>query len=105
MVESNVNEFDEPVNDKIEVDIQIDESNNPDINNPDINNDDDFFQSINGQLIHPNMQCKTADAIIMILSYFLKQSLTWVALEDLLDLFHNILGCCSIKNCLINIKK
>lgn len=54
--------------------------------------DDDFFRSINDQLIHPNLQCKTADAIVMILAYFLKHNLTWVALEDLLEIFHNILG-------------
>lgn len=28
----------------------------------------------------------------MILGYFLRHGLTWVALEDLLDLFHNVLG-------------
>lgn len=54
--------------------------------------EDDFFRSITDQIIHPNLQCKTADAIIMILGYFLRHDLTWVALEDLLDLFHNVLG-------------
>lgn len=76
-----------PVDDEVVDDVQIDESNNQEVNN-----DDNFFQSINGQIIHPNLQCKTTDAIIMILSYFLKHSLTWVALEELLELFHNILG-------------
>lgn len=53
---------------------------------------EDFFRVISDQLIHPNLECKTADAIIMILSFFLQHHLTWVALEDLLTLFHNILG-------------
>lgn len=54
--------------------------------------DDDFFNLISDQLIHPNLSCKTADAITMILAYFLSHHLTWVALEDLLVLFHNVLG-------------
>lgn len=54
--------------------------------------DDDYFNIISEQLIHPNLDCKTADAIAMILAYFLQHHLTWVALEDLLTLFHNILG-------------
>lgn len=53
---------------------------------------EDFFRVLSDQLIHPNLECKTADAIIMILSFFLQHHLTWVALEDLLTLFHNILG-------------
>lgn len=53
---------------------------------------DDFFREISDQLIHPNLQCKTADAITMVLAFFLEHHLAWVALEDLLKLFHNILG-------------
>lgn len=56
------------------------------------NPDDDYFNIISEQLIHPNLDCKTADAIAMILAYFLQHHLTWVALEDLLTLFHNIIG-------------
>jgi hypothetical protein len=54
--------------------------------------DDDFFRIISDQIIHPNLQCKTADGIVMILAYFLRHNLTWVALEDLLEVFHNVLG-------------
>lgn len=57
-----------------------------------INDNDDFFQELSDQLIYPNLDCKAADAITMILAYFLQHHLTWVALEDLLKLFHNILG-------------
>lgn len=51
-----------------------------------------FFRTVSDQLIHPSLECKTADAITMILAYFLQHHLTWVALEDLLKLLHNILG-------------
>lgn len=48
---------------------------------------DDLFNESNCELIHPNLQCQTADAIIMILEYFLHHKLTWVTLEQLLKLF------------------
>lgn len=63
-----------------------------DANRKFIDSTDDFFRQISDQLIHPNLLSKTADAITMILAYFLQHHLTWVALEDLLKLFHNILG-------------
>lgn len=53
---------------------------------------DDFFHLIDDTLIHPNLSCKTADAILMILEFFLHHHLTWVALSDLLQLFHSMLG-------------
>lgn len=68
--------------------IQLDIEDVPHASNP----DDDYFNIISEQLIHPNLDCKTAEAIAMILAYFLKHHLTWVALEDLLTLFHDILG-------------
>ncbi|XP_037041520.1 uncharacterized protein LOC119078151 [Bradysia coprophila] len=55
-------------------------------------NTEDIFAAISDQLIHPNLQCTTLDAITMILSFFLQHHLTWTALEDILKLFHNILG-------------
>lgn len=57
-----------------------------------IHDNNDYFMEISDQLIHPNLQCKTGDAIAMILAYFLQHHLTWVALVDLLKLFHNVLG-------------
>lgn len=57
-----------------------------------MSDDEDFFRAITGQLIHPNLQCETTDAITMILAFFLQHHLTWVALVDLLTLLDNILG-------------
>lgn len=53
---------------------------------------DDFFNSANDETVHPNLKCQTADAIIMILEFFLHHKLTWVALDQLLQLFHAIIG-------------
>lgn len=55
-------------------------------------NDENFFDTMNDTFVHPNLNCKTADAVIMILEYFLRNRLTWVALEGMLKLFHSILG-------------
>lgn len=56
------------------------------------NYDDNFFNSITDEVIHPNLECKISDAVLMILNYFLEHRLTWVALEDLLNLFLYVLG-------------
>lgn len=53
---------------------------------------DDFFSSMNDESIHPSLHCKTSDAILMILEFFLHHHLTWTALEDLLQMFHSMLG-------------
>ncbi|HEY0222578.1 MAG TPA: hypothetical protein VGC17_07305, partial [Lactovum miscens] len=57
-----------------------------------VGDSEDFFRTITDQLIHPSLDCKTTDAITMILAFFLQHHLTWVALEDLLVLLHNMLG-------------
>lgn len=54
--------------------------------------DDNFFDSVTDELIHPNLECKVSNAVLMILSFFLEHQLTWVALEDLLQLFSHVLG-------------
>lgn len=54
--------------------------------------DDDFFNTITDELIHPNLSCKVSDAMLMILSFFLRHRLTWVALEDMLTLFDALIG-------------
>lgn len=68
------------------------ESNDGDNPNCDDKDEDDFFNNINDELIHPNLNCKIADAVLMILSFFLRHRLTWVALEDMLKLFDALIG-------------
>lgn len=51
-----------------------------------------FSQFINNDFVHPQLNFKLADAIIIILEFFLRHHLTWVALDNLLELFHKILG-------------
>lgn len=75
------------VNNEVTVKLNTDNINEEDLES------DDFFNSINDELIHPNLNCRTADAILMILEFFLHHHLTWVALQDLLQLFHVMLGC------------
>lgn len=60
--------------------------------NANISADDDFFETVTDELIHPNLNCKVADAVLMILSFFLRHRLTWVALEDMLALFDALIG-------------
>lgn len=43
-------------------------------------------------MLHPNLNCKVSDAMLMILSFFLRHRLTWVALEDMLTLFDTLIG-------------
>ncbi len=51
-----------------------------------------FTKFINEGFVHPKLNCKLADTIIIILEFFLRHHLTWVALDNLLNLFHKILG-------------
>lgn len=70
----------------------IDNDESEECYDSDTGDEDDFFNTITDQLIHPNLNCKVADAILMILSFFLRHRLTWVALEDMLALFDALIG-------------
>jgi hypothetical protein len=58
------------------------------------NMNEEEFQTIfeNLDKIHPALTCTTSDALVMILSFYLKHNLTWVALEHLLMLVNSIFG-------------
>lgn len=44
------------------------------------------------ETIHPNLSFKTADAVLLILSYYIRHNLTWTALSNLLTLISILLG-------------
>lgn len=49
-----------------------------------------FFQ--NSSKIHPNLNITQSEAMMMVMMFYLKHNLTWVALTDLLSLINNIFG-------------
>lgn len=56
--------------------------------------DDDIqFENIaDSCLLHPNTDCTVSDAFVMVYAYFIRHSLTWTGVEDLIRLINCIVG-------------
>jgi hypothetical protein len=80
-------------------------SENTDAENTDaeisaLESDDNEIHHIfnNTEKVHPSLECTKAECMLMILAFYLRFNLSWVALESLLLLFNTVLGSVALPN-------
>lgn len=72
--------------------VHADSDTESDVDSDCENEFEDAFISMGDETIHPNLSFKTVDAVLLILSYFIRHNLTWTALSNMLILFDVMLG-------------